>query len=99
MHTVLVIGAGFLLLGICLGIGRLIGGPGPAPLAAAASSFVPVWLFGSLINMWVGVSQAGYSIADELPVLAVVFALPAAVALFLWRRWLSDAKRTPGRDM
>jgi hypothetical protein len=93
MHTVLVIGAGFVLLGICLGIGRLIGGPGPASLASAARSFVPVWLFGSLINMWVGVSQAGYSIAEELPVLGVVFSIPALVAIVLWRRWLRESSR------
>lgn len=92
MHTALVVGAGFLLLGICLGIGRLIGGPGPAPLASAARSFVPVWLFASLINMWVGVSQAGYSLAEELPVLGVVFVVPAAVALLLWRRWLKELR-------
>jgi hypothetical protein len=90
MHTALVIGAGFLLLGICLGVGRLIGGPGPAPLATAARSFVPVWLVGSLINLWIGVSQAGYTIAEELPVLAVVFGVPAAVALFLWRKFLKS---------
>jgi len=92
MHAILVIGAGFVLLGICLGVGRLIGGPGPAPLATAARSFVPVWLFGALINMWIGVSQAGYSISEELPVLAVVFAVPAAVALVLWRMLLKRAK-------
>jgi hypothetical protein len=91
MHTALVIGAGFALLGICLGIGRLIGGPGPAPLATAARSFVPVWFVSALINLWVGVSQAGYTIAEELPVLAVVFGVPAAVALLLWRRFLKLA--------
>jgi hypothetical protein len=91
MHTALVIGAGFVLLGICLGVGRLIGGPGPAPLATAARSFVPVWFVAALINLWVGVSQAGYTVAEELPVLAVVFAVPAAVALFLWRRFLKSA--------
>jgi hypothetical protein len=91
MHTALAIGAGFALLGICLGIGRLIGGPGPAPLATAARSFVPVWFVSALINLWVGVSQAGYTIAEELPVLAVVFGVPAAVALLLWRRFLKLA--------
>ena len=59
---------------------------------------MPVWFVGSLINIWVGVSQAGYTIADELPVLAVVFGVPAAVALFLWRRWLGESKRAPDHD-
>jgi hypothetical protein len=89
MHTALVIGAGFLLLGICLAAGRLIGGPGPAPLASAARSFIPVWFVGAMINLWVGVSQAGYTVAEELPVMALVFFVPAAVAFGLWRMWLA----------
>jgi hypothetical protein len=90
MHTALVIAAGFLLLGICLGAGRLIGGPGPAPLASAARSFIPVWFVGAMINLWVGVSQAGYSVAEELPIMGVVFVVPAAVAVVLWRWWLAQ---------
>jgi hypothetical protein len=88
MHTALVIAAGFLLLGICLAVGRLIGGPGPVPLASAARSFIPVWFVGAMINLWVGVSQAGYSLGEELPIFGVVFAVPAVVAFVLWRRWL-----------
>lgn len=89
MHTALVIAAGLILLGLCLAVGRLIGGPGPAPLASAARSFIPVWFVGAMVNLWVGVSQAGYSLAEELPIMAIVFAVPAAVAFVLWRRWLS----------
>jgi hypothetical protein len=36
--------------------------------------------------MWVGVSRAGYSVGDELPVFVVVFVVPAAIAFWLWRR-------------
>jgi hypothetical protein len=89
MHTALVIAAGLLLLGLCLAVGRLIGGPGPAPLASAARSFIPVWFVGAMINLWVGVSQAGYSVAEELPIMGIVFVVPAAVAFVLWRRWLA----------
>ena len=36
--------------------------------------------------MWVGVTRAGYSVAEEAPIFLVVFVVPAAVALFiLWR--------------
>jgi hypothetical protein len=32
------------------------------------------------------VSKAGYSVADEAPVFAIVFAIPAAIALLVcWR--------------
>jgi hypothetical protein len=37
-------------------------------------------------NMWIGVSKAGYSVADELPILLLLFAVPAAaVVLVSWR--------------
>jgi hypothetical protein len=36
--------------------------------------------------MWIGVSRAGYSVAEETPTFFVVFAVPAALAVFvLWR--------------
>jgi hypothetical protein len=40
-----------------------------------------------VIAGWVGVARAGYSLADEAPVLLAVFGVPAAVALFLARYW------------
>jgi hypothetical protein len=30
------------------------------------------------------VAKAGYSVAEEAPIFALVFAVPAAVALFVW---------------
>jgi hypothetical protein len=36
--------------------------------------------------MYVGVKRAGYSVADEAPIFLLVFAIPAAVALFVWWR-------------
>jgi hypothetical protein len=36
--------------------------------------------------MWVGVAKAGYSVAEELPIFLLIFALPAAVAVLVkWR--------------
>jgi len=32
-------------------------------------------------NMWIGVSQAGYSFQEELPIFLLIFLLPAAAAL------------------
>jgi hypothetical protein len=86
MHTIKVIAGGLVLLGLCLLIGRWLGGPTPAVgLATGAKLFIPLWLIAAGINMWIGVSKAGYSVADEAPVFVVVFAVPAAVALLvLW---------------
>ncbi|MCO5074488.1 hypothetical protein [Chelatococcus sp. HY11] len=81
----MVIGGGLVLLALFLLFGWLWGGNGQA-LEKAAGMFIPAWLLMSLINMWVGVTRAGYSVREELPILLVVFAIPAAVAgIAIWR--------------
>jgi hypothetical protein len=82
VHTLMVMAGGFVLLGLCLLIGRSVGGA--TGMASAAKYFIPVWLIATLFNMWFGVSRAGYSVADELPIFALLFAVPTAVALYLW---------------
>ena len=86
MHTIMVIAGGFLLLGLFLLAGRLFGGSAPDAIAAAAKYFVPLWLVAALVNMWVGVSRAGYTVVQEAPILLVVFVIPASVALGIWWR-------------
>jgi len=84
-HTIKVILLGFALLALCLIAGRLAGGAGqPVFLARSALLFVPLWFVGAGINMWLGVSRAGYSVKEEIPFFFVVFLIPAAVALFVW---------------
>lgn len=78
MHTLWTVVAGLLLLGVFLLLGQLWGAP---MLALAGPAFIPVWLGVSLINLWVGVYRAGYGVREELPVLLVVFGVPAVVAL------------------
>ncbi len=80
MHTIMVVLGGFLLLGVCLLAGRLAA----KPMAMAALIFIPIWLAAALINLWLGVSRAGYSVAEELPIFLLVFAIPVVVALFIW---------------
>lgn len=85
MHMAMVIGGGIVLLGVFLLFGRLWGVTGPA-YGAAAMSFLPVWLLVAIANLWVGVAKAGYTLRAELPILAVVFIVPAlASALVIWR--------------
>lgn len=85
MHMIMVIGGGFVLLGLFMLFGKLWGGAAP-DLGLAAKLFVPVWLIVSLTNLWVGVTKAGYSVRDELPILLVIFAVPAAAAaVVIWR--------------
>lgn len=85
MHILMVMAGGLLLLGVFALFGRLWGHDA-ASVAVAARWFVPVWAAVALINMWVGVTKAGYSVAQELPILAIVFAVPGGIALLLaWR--------------
>lgn len=86
MHTLKIILGGFLLLGICLLGGRWMGGATGNLVATATKWFLGLWLIATLINLWFGVSKAGYSVKDEAPVALIVFAVPAAVSLLIWWR-------------
>ena len=79
MHTIIVIAVGFLLLGICLSIGRAFGN-----IAWGALGFIPLWFIGAGINMWIGISRAGYSFNEELPVFLVIFLIPSVAASVTW---------------
>jgi hypothetical protein len=86
MHTVKVIAGGFGLLVLCLLVGRWVGATPAVGLADAVKVFIPLWLLAAGINMWAGVSKAGYSVAEEAPIFLLVFALPTIVALCVWWR-------------
>ncbi len=86
MHTIRVIAAGLLLLGVFLAFGRWIGGGDTSAVARAASYFIPIWLIAAGVNLWIGVARAGYPLVDEVPFFLVVFAVPAGAAGLLWWR-------------
>lgn len=86
MHMLAVIGGGVVLLGVFLLFGKLWGGDAAA-LALSAKLFVPVWLAVAVANLWVGVNHAGYSVREELPILLIVFVVPAALASLLIWKW------------
>lgn len=79
MHMAMVMGAGLLLLLVFVMFGWLWGASATG-MALAAKAFVPVWLLVALTNMWIGVIHAGYTLRQELPILLLVFAVPAMVA-------------------
>ena len=75
-----------MLLGLFLVAGRFLAAAPAGGMAAAARWFIPVWLIAAAVNMYIGVTKAGYSVAEEAPIFLLVFAVPAAVALIvLWR--------------
>lgn len=85
MHMLMVIVGGIVLLGVFLLFGQLWGSTTLA-LATAATVFIPVWLAVSVANLWIGVNRAGYTVAQELPILLVVFTVPTIVAaIAVWQ--------------
>ncbi|MEU8613597.1 hypothetical protein AB0C29_36995 [Actinoplanes sp. NPDC048791] len=71
-------------------ISLLAGGPDAAGLVVLV--FGPLWLVVCVVNLVVGVRSAGYSVAEELPILLANAALPLAVAVVAWR---AVARRRP----
>jgi hypothetical protein len=86
MHTIMMILGGLVLLGVFLLIGRMIAVARPGTTRRAALWFLPAWLIVALVNLWIGVTEAGYSVADEFPFLLAVFGIPALAALGAWWR-------------
>ncbi len=87
MRTIFIIAAGFALLLTLVFVIHLVSRANREATAKAALAFLPVWFTAAAYNMWVGVSHAGYSVLEEAPIFAIIFALPAVLAVFLWRRF------------
>ena len=85
MRTALFLAAGFLVLGGALILARLFHENFPAAATWSVVAFGAFWLAVTGFNMWVGVNRAGYSVAEEMPIFLLLFALPVVVAVVL--RW------------
>lgn len=86
MRTGLFLLSGFLFLAASLILGKLFSANYPGGTTVATVLFVLLWFAIALTNMWVGVAKAGYTVAEELPILALIFGVPAAVAIVTrWR--------------
>jgi hypothetical protein len=85
MRTGLFLLSGFLFLAASLIVGKLFSSNYPGSTTVATVLFLVLWLVIAAANMWVGVAKAGYSVAAELPIFALIFAVPAAVAILM--RW------------
>lgn len=85
MHVLMVMLGGVLLLGVFALFGRLWS-VGTSQLPTALLAFVATWLLVTMANLWVGVSKAGYALREELPILLLVFTVPALLAALLYWR-------------
>lgn len=86
MRTLIILFGGLVLWGACLGIARLVAAASPSSTTLATTAFVAIWFVVAATNMWLGVSRAGYSFREELPIFLLIFLLPAAIAVVVkWK--------------
>ena len=86
MRTVLFLISGFLLMASLLIVARMFSEHFPSAPNWALALGLSLWLAVTAANMWIGVSKAGYSVAEELPILLLLFVVPAAAAVLVrWR--------------
>lgn len=85
MHVLMVMLGGVLLLGV-FALFRRLWSVGTSQLPTALLAFIATWLLVTVANLWVGVSKAGYALREELPILLLVFTVPALLAALLYWR-------------
>ena len=95
MHIVIMVAVGLAILALIQGAAHLFGRDGASRTVARASGFFAVlWLGVSAVDFYLGVTQAGFSVAAETAAHAAIFGVPGAVALFLAIR---ASRRDPAR--
>lgn len=86
MRTLLFLTSGLFLMASLLIVAKLFSEHFPSAPNWALALGLGFWLAATGTNMWIGVTKAGYSIAAELPILILLFAVPAALAVLVrWR--------------
>jgi hypothetical protein len=86
MRTALFLTSGLLLMASILILAKLFSEHFASAPNWALALGLSLWLAATGANMWIGVSKAGYAVADELPILLLLFAVPAlAGVLIRWR--------------
>ena len=81
MRTAIIKAVGFVLWAACLGVAKLLASSNTSSMITATVAFVVIWFVAAAANMWMGVSQAGYSLREELPLCLLIFSWPSAVAI------------------
>jgi hypothetical protein len=81
MRTAVIIVVGVTVWAACLGIAKFVDSGSASSLARATKAFVMIWFMVAALNLWVGVSQAGYSVREEFPIFLLIFAVPTVIAV------------------
>jgi|GEM_PF-945679 len=86
MHILTLVLLGLAVLGFFIGVGVLINRRRPGYPIDAPRLFIWIWLPAALINSAVGYLQVGIPLINEIGAFAVIFGIPAGMALYLSRR-------------
>ncbi len=89
MRAIIIVASGFVVLLAFIFVSRAMSDNNRATMGKAALLFLPLWLFAGSYTLWKGVSYAGYSVVEEAPLFIIIFGLPAALAVYLWRKFSS----------
>jgi hypothetical protein len=84
VRTAIITAFGVLLWAGCLAAAKFVSG---GSLTAATIVFVVIWFIVASVNLWIGVSRAGYAFTEELPIFLVVFLLPVILAVLVKWKW------------
>ena len=86
MRTAIIILAGIVLWGVCIGVAKLAANLNASSTTIATAAFVVLWFIAAAVNLWIGVAKAGYPFMEELPIFLVIFLLPCVVAVVVkWK--------------
>ncbi len=64
MRTAIIILAGFVLWAACIGAGKWVAASNSSAMTAATVVFIALWAIAATVNLWLGVTRAGYSLQE-----------------------------------
>lgn len=87
MRTAIIILVGIAIWAVGLVLATRLGKPGGTAVADTTLAFVTCWLLTALTNLWIGVTQTGSTMREEIPVFLAIFFIPAAMAAIVKHRY------------
>ena len=81
MRTMLFLASGLLLMASALIARKLFFEHFPSAPNWVLAASLGLWLAATGASMGIGISKVGYSVAEEMPILSLLFAVPAAAVL------------------
>ncbi|MCL7945451.1 hypothetical protein [Marinobacter sp. ATCH36] len=85
MRTLLFIFGGIILWAVITGLAKFFSNQASRGWMPTVI-FAAIWLLVTGWNVWVGMTQAGYTFMEELPIFLLTYSLPLATAVAIKRK-------------